>query len=526
MFPLRTMPNKTIWKQAIITLTILLGIFPLVASALTLDEIKARLLGMLERVSVLKVELERAAVEGESGIHPTLPCLSLGRTLRLGMSGEDVAKLQQLLIKAGLLAEGKATGYFGALTEAAVEKWQAAQGIVSSGDAASTGFGVVGPKTRTAILTVCKSEVIAARAASARSCPVEPSVPSASACTGSWQKGLDAGGCVTGYECVEVATAPASPPPSATSSITVLQPRAGTIVIGGNTLTISWQSRNVSSGAGVSIFLVDAAGSIFGEIARGLASSGTYLWRVPQGNTDCSAGENAFDCIEKFARCDGGTSICSLEPGTYTVRVTILSLEYSSEPFQIAGTSITDILKSTIGAPIAAPPFSTFSTSTELPILNGCVHDGKTYAEGTTLSVSCSEGNCPSPTPGSGTGFITGACTGRQWCIPYTAYCATSFAAINVSAYEGGGAGKIKSGYTSYCPQEGWRAYLSCPYGGCVTGWNTCRGSIWVRDEVQSVVPVGTQGPCQADQLWCEIGAEHGFGCVLASQCINGKALF
>ena len=506
------------FKRAIITLTIVFGVLPLAASALTLDEIKARLLELLERVSVLKVELEQAGQNTDaSKTYPQLPCLSLGRTLRVGMSGEDVAKLQELLIRADLLGEGKATGYFGPLTEAAVKKWQAAQGIVSSGDAASTGFGVVGPKTRAAILTVCKSEVIAARAAPARSCPVEPSVPSASACAGSWQKGLDAGGCVSGYECIEVATAPESPPPpSATSSITVLQPRAGAIVTGGNTLTISWQSRNVSSGAGVSIFLVDAAGSIVGEITRDLASSGTYLWRVPQGSTDCSAGENAFDCIEKFARCDGGTSICSLEPGSYVIRVALSELESSSEPFQIAGTAITDLLQALVGAPVLPPP--SFSTSSAQAGVNSCVHDGRTYAEGTTLSVPCGAGKCLSET----SGYISGTCTTGRWCIPQTSYCATAFADIDVSAYKGGGAGSIKSGYTSYCPQEGWRAYLACPYGGCKTGWNICRGGIWILDSVQETVIVGMQGPCESGQVWCGIG--YGFGCVAASQCINGSA--
>ncbi len=40
------------------------------------------------------------------------------------------------------------TGYFGDLTLQAVQRWQAAHGIVSSGDPGSTGFGIIGPRTR------------------------------------------------------------------------------------------------------------------------------------------------------------------------------------------------------------------------------------------------------------------------------------------------------------------------------------------------------------------------------------------
>ncbi len=517
-------------KRAVITLTIIVCVLPFAVQALTLDEIKVEFLGLLERVSALKAKLEQAGQNTDKPkVFSQLPCLSLGRTLRFGMSGEDVQKLQELLIKGGFLAEGKSTGYFGPLTEAAVKEWQTAAGIVSSGSAATTGFGVVGPRTRAAILTACKTQVSRAREAQARTCPVEPPAPSTSDCAGAWEKGYDAAGCLTGYQCVAASTTPAtiaSETPLSAPSITILEPTSLVVVTGGNALTIRWESSNVPVYGSVSLSLVDASGNIVGDIARNLAPSGIYLWRVPQGSTNCSAGENAFECIEKFARCEGGTSVCSLEPGTYAVHVALLDLESSSEPFQIAGTSITDLLQSVVGAPAVAPPSPMFAANaTEPPGVNSCVHDGRAYAEGTTLSVPCS-GNCPSPSPGSGTGFITGTCTGGLWCIPYTAYCASSFARIDVSAYEGGGAGKIKSGYASYCPQEGWRAYLACPFGGCVTGWNTCRGGVWVRDKEQSVVPVGTQGPCQADQLWCEIGTEHGFGCVLSSQCINGKALF
>lgn len=75
------------------------------------------------------------------------------RTLRRGSSGEDVRRLQEFLKNppAGgpeIYPEGLVTGYLGSLTEAAVKRFQAKYGIVFYGDPVSTGYGLVGPKTR------------------------------------------------------------------------------------------------------------------------------------------------------------------------------------------------------------------------------------------------------------------------------------------------------------------------------------------------------------------------------------------
>src|SRR5208337_321761 len=78
-------------------------------------------------------------------------CAALQRTLSRGMSGSDVQKLQNLLIAQGFLAAGNNTGYFGNLTQAAVQAFQAAHNIVSSGTPATTGYGSVGPRTHAAL---------------------------------------------------------------------------------------------------------------------------------------------------------------------------------------------------------------------------------------------------------------------------------------------------------------------------------------------------------------------------------------
>lgn len=68
--------------------------------------------------------------------------------LDFGDRGEDVTELQTFLATMpSIYPEGLITGYFGPLTQAAVQRFQAAQGIVSSGTPETTGYGRVGPQT-------------------------------------------------------------------------------------------------------------------------------------------------------------------------------------------------------------------------------------------------------------------------------------------------------------------------------------------------------------------------------------------
>lgn len=80
-------------------------------------------------------------------------CLPVTKQLKKGSrdseTGGEVSRLQKFLARdAAIYPSGIISGYFGNLTEQAVKKWQTKYGIVSYGDAPSTGYGVVGPKTR------------------------------------------------------------------------------------------------------------------------------------------------------------------------------------------------------------------------------------------------------------------------------------------------------------------------------------------------------------------------------------------
>lgn len=79
-------------------------------------------------------------------------CSIIPEDLQIGSSGEDVSKLQSFLSKDGnIYPQGLVTGYFGQDTQEAVQRWQMLQGIVATGTPQSTGYGVVGPRTRSEI---------------------------------------------------------------------------------------------------------------------------------------------------------------------------------------------------------------------------------------------------------------------------------------------------------------------------------------------------------------------------------------
>lgn len=87
-------------------------------------------------------------------------CLLLSRPLSQGMSGSDVTALQIFLSQDRVVyPEASVTGFFGPLTERALQRWQSARGIVSSGSPATTGWGVAGPRTRSMIQLVSCSSV-------------------------------------------------------------------------------------------------------------------------------------------------------------------------------------------------------------------------------------------------------------------------------------------------------------------------------------------------------------------------------
>ena len=85
-----------------------------------------------------------------------LICPALTRSLKRGSSGADVTRLQKFLAQdPGVYPEGQIAGNFGALTEAAVKRWQVKFNIMTSGTPDTTGFGAVGARTMAAMEKQC-----------------------------------------------------------------------------------------------------------------------------------------------------------------------------------------------------------------------------------------------------------------------------------------------------------------------------------------------------------------------------------
>ncbi len=104
---------------------------------------------LLKLLAQLQAQL--AQMQG-GGVGSGLNCIQLSRALYVGLSdnetGGDVTKLQRFL---GV----NPTGFFGPVTEQKLKEWQALKGIVSSGDADTTGYGLVGQKTRALMAVGC-----------------------------------------------------------------------------------------------------------------------------------------------------------------------------------------------------------------------------------------------------------------------------------------------------------------------------------------------------------------------------------
>ena len=138
---------------------VLLGAYlltPLAASAATAAELQAQAQSLLAQIAALQAQLGGGGTVVTGVQTDSSSCPLVGRSLRRGVSGPDVTRLQQFLARdPSIYPEAIVSGYYGALTEAAVQRWQVKYNIVSSGSPSTTGYGVVGPRTAAAIALLC-----------------------------------------------------------------------------------------------------------------------------------------------------------------------------------------------------------------------------------------------------------------------------------------------------------------------------------------------------------------------------------
>lgn len=135
------------------------------AHALTDDEIRAQINVLIGRIQKLQEDMKTLTVPTTTPdvVKPTSAasstpsqstakvCARITKALSFGSRGNEVLELQKFLVGSGDLQADSATGYFGALTRVAVRVYQAREGIVSDGDEATTGWGMIGARTRARI---------------------------------------------------------------------------------------------------------------------------------------------------------------------------------------------------------------------------------------------------------------------------------------------------------------------------------------------------------------------------------------
>jgi peptidoglycan hydrolase-like protein with peptidoglycan-binding domain len=94
------------------------------------------------------------------------------QNMTVGSGGAQVSALQSYLSTTAHYPEKLVTGYFGPLTQAAVQRFQCAESIVCSGTPSTTGYGQVGPLTRARLNVLVGEGIPSGGPALDRSAPI------------------------------------------------------------------------------------------------------------------------------------------------------------------------------------------------------------------------------------------------------------------------------------------------------------------------------------------------------------------
>jgi len=146
------MKKKTITIISAVVLSIFLCLPALAQTTTNVAELQKQIDTLRAQIETLKAQLEtlkKAQEQVDRTQSEITDTLKLIRQLRVGMTGEDVKMLQEILsTDKDIYPEGLITGYYGRLTEKAVKKFQQKAGIEQAGN--------VGPKTLSKINEILK----------------------------------------------------------------------------------------------------------------------------------------------------------------------------------------------------------------------------------------------------------------------------------------------------------------------------------------------------------------------------------
>lgn len=330
-----------------IALFVVFTSIPLISNAQSAEQLAQQAETLLQQIAALQAQLAAQSggtTTGGTTVVGSAPCPNIGRVLKLGSTGDDVSRLQQFLAAdPSIYPEGLVSGYYGSLTEAAVKRWQVKFNIVASGDAATTGFGVTGPRTAAAIALQCSGgstggtmnvasptvggfiQVSPVSGNAPLNVSVTATVNTVNSCQAAtysldWGDGtiaqtipVPAGACgqvrqvythsylYGGTYLVRlgagqhstsatvqvygasgtVVTTPSSP--TLPASVTVSTNAGGQTVQRGGTIAVTWSaSGNIPSNSQVELILINSSGQKVGNTINATANmAGTYNWQTP-----------------------------------------------------------------------------------------------------------------------------------------------------------------------------------------------------------------------------------------------------
>ncbi len=164
------MLNKS-YKYLVVILFLLFALTSWTSAAsLTQSQINA-ILGLLKSFGAPTeiVQQVESVLSGKNTIGTIIAnvrnvaCPNINRTLALGSTGKDVEELQRFLKALSYYTYPEITGYFGPVTERAVQNFQCQKLGICSGSPYINGYGVVGPKTRSLIFDLCSDDVFSGK---------------------------------------------------------------------------------------------------------------------------------------------------------------------------------------------------------------------------------------------------------------------------------------------------------------------------------------------------------------------------
>ncbi len=446
-------------RRFILTLFTAAALIPLITFAAT--DVQT-LLTQIQALQAQTVALQQASAIGAS-YSSAATCDLPSRSLRRGLSGDDVSRLQQFLARdSSIYPEGIVSGYFGILTERAVQRWQARNEIVTSGIPAITGFGVVGPRTLAAMQTGwCLHSQIApspftppaGNVVQSNAPRVVMSVPLAQKLPSSLQPPpppliltMTPRGSTTSITSVTsttfLPTLPSIsrplPPPPPPPRVMFTLPGASSMVNKGNTMTVTWGTDVVPTGASITLSLRTKSGQQVGVIKSNLSPNGTYYWPVPNPplvQTSICSG-SPITCVTQIAQTSQNCgSICSVADGLYKfyaqlvkggrelataesrifsiggVALSTTDIAYQGTHWDFSSTATTSSYSTSLFYQNPMTASSSNSTTSTMPM---CMYSGVPYSEGITVQVNCADVTAPGQSCGS-YGGMTLTCTAGGW---------------------------------------------------------------------------------------------------------------